>query len=95
MSTATLTEDVVRTTTSKEPEKSAHIVLVPEHLKGKISPQSYVLQARVEGTPVKALCGHTWVPSRSASDLPICEPCLEIYQHDPKGHEDRGDLPDE
>lgn len=93
--TATLTEDVVRTTTSKDPEKCAHIVLVPAHLKDKMTPQAYVMYARVEGTPIKALCGHTWVPKMSASGLPVCEPCLEIYQHDPQGHGDRDDLPDE
>ena len=38
-----------------------------------------VLAARVEGTPLEALCGHVWVPSRDPRNLPVCGPCKEIY----------------
>lgn len=38
-----------------------------------------VLQARVEGTPLEALCGHTWVPSRDPEQLPVCTKCKDIY----------------
>ncbi len=38
-----------------------------------------VLQARIEGTPLEALCGHVWVPSRDPKQLPVCEQCKEIY----------------
>ena len=38
-----------------------------------------VLAARVEGTPLEALCGHVWVPSRDPKQLPVCQRCKEIY----------------
>lgn len=39
-----------------------------------------VLEARIYGTPVEALCGHTWVPSRDPKQLPLCEACKSIYE---------------
>ena len=38
-----------------------------------------VLEARVEGTPIEALCGHVWVPSRDPKQLPVCQRCKDIY----------------
>lgn len=38
-----------------------------------------VLAARVEGTPLEALCGHVWVPSRDPKQLPVCQRCKDIY----------------
>jgi hypothetical protein len=39
-----------------------------------------VLEARIYGTPLEALCGHVWVPSRDPKQLPLCETCKEIYE---------------
>ncbi len=39
-----------------------------------------VLEARINGTPVEALCGHVWVPSRDPKRLPVCEECKNIYE---------------
>lgn len=36
-----------------------------------------VTQAMVQGTPVTALCGKRWVPSRDASRYPVCPECKE------------------
>jgi Protein of unknown function (DUF3039) len=38
-----------------------------------------VLQARVEGTPLTALCGYVFVPQRDPKSLPVCPKCKEIY----------------
>ncbi len=38
-----------------------------------------VLEARIMGTPVEALCGFVWVPSRDPKQLPVCEKCKGIY----------------
>ena len=38
-----------------------------------------VLEARIYGTPIEALCGHVWVPSRDPKKLPMCQACKEIY----------------
>lgn len=87
---ATMTEDVVETRTSDDPDDSAHIVFVPAHLRGKgVSPQALVLQARVEGTPIRALCGFTWVPSKDPAACPVCAKCLELYRRPGKHQEER------
>ena len=35
-------------------------------------------RAYVEGTPVRALCGKVWVPSRDPSRYPVCPECEKI-----------------
>ncbi len=37
-------------------------------------------RAYVEGTPVRALCGKVWVPSRDPSRYPICPECAKIRE---------------
>ena len=39
-----------------------------------------VLEARIYGTPLEALCGHVWIPSRDPKQLPLCEKCKGIYE---------------
>ena len=39
-----------------------------------------VLEARIYGTPLEALCGHVWIPSRDPKQLPLCEACKNIYE---------------
>ena len=34
--------------------------------------------AYIEGTPVRALCGKVWVPSRDPSKYPVCPDCQKI-----------------
>ena len=46
----------------------AHIVKDP----GKVA------QAYIDGTPIEALCGHVWVPSKSVKGLPVCQMCKEM-----------------
>ena len=97
MTTTTLDEQITvvkEPITSNNKPESAHIVLTPKGEPDQ-TPQAYVLRARIEGFPVTALCGFTWVPNKQATGLPVCEECLTIYRNDPKGHGDRGDLPDE
>jgi len=44
------------------------------------SAHARIMEARVNGTPVTALCGHVWVPSRNPENHPICQKCLELYE---------------
>lgn len=39
-----------------------------------------VLEARILGTPVEALCGAVFVPQRDPTKLPLCATCKDIYQ---------------
>jgi hypothetical protein len=36
-------------------------------------------EAMVMGTPVVALCGKVWVPSRAPEKFPVCPTCQEIW----------------
>lgn len=75
----TLTPSVVTDTdssTQTEKDKCAHIVKTEKNQ----TATALVLQARIEGTPIEALCGHKWVPSRNPENLPVCQTCKEIYE---------------
>ena len=81
------TEEVLQT---GEPS-SAHIVKTDpgENAAAK------VLEARIYGTPLEALCGHVWVPSRDPKQLPICEKCKGIYEMYQAFNDGLNDQPDE
>jgi hypothetical protein len=67
--------DPEETTETGEPI-SAHIVKVE---RGQ-NAAAVVLEARINGTPVEALCGFVWVPSRDPKQLPLCEKCKSVYE---------------
>jgi hypothetical protein len=46
--------------------------------------------AMVEGTPVVALCGKVWVPSRDPQRYPVCQECKEIWASLKPGDNDSG-----
>ncbi len=54
-----------------------------------------VLEARIYGTPLEALCGHVWVPSRDPKQLPLCETCKSIYEMYKVFNDGLNDKPDE
>ena len=41
-------------------------------------------EAMVMGTPVVALCGKIWVPSRNPEKYPVCPECKEIWDSMPE-----------
>ena len=43
-------------------------------------PKDKLMAALVEGTPVIALCGKVWVPSRDPKRFPVCPTCKEIWE---------------
>ena len=51
-------------------EKFAHVVV----------PASAVTEAYITGTPVTALCGKTWVPTRDPNRYPVCPTCKEVLE---------------
>ena len=81
----------VRTDQGTETDEptAAHIV--------KVGPgedaAAIVLEARINGTPVEALCGFVWVPSRDPRQLPVCEECKSIYGMYRAFNDDLGDTP--
>ena len=40
-----------------------------------------VMQSLLNGTPVRALCGKVWVPSKDPKRYPMCPECEEIQSH--------------
>ena len=47
-----------------------------------------MMESAVFGTPIKALCGKVWVPSRDPQKFPVCPECKEIYESLPPGDDD-------
>ncbi len=66
--------DVDQETETGEPT-NAHIVKAKPGENGT----AIVLEARVMGTPIEALCGFVWVPSKDPKQLPVCQKCKDIY----------------
>jgi hypothetical protein len=54
-----------------------------------------VLEARINGTPLEALCGHVWIPSRDPQQLPLCEKCKDIYETYRMFNDGLGETPNE
>lgn len=80
--TGTLTEEETRLTPTDEGdhERFAHY-----------APKDKIVEAMVTGTPVRALCGKIWVPSRDPQRFPICPTCKEIYEKLPPGGGEGGE----
>ena len=57
-----------RTTDDGDHERLSHYV-----------PKDKLMDAMVNGTPVVALCGKVWVPSRDPQRFPVCPECKEIW----------------
>jgi hypothetical protein len=77
----TITEERVQPSyTDGDHERFAHYVE-----RGKLT------DAIVNGTPVIALCGKVWVPSRDPQRFPVCPECKEIYEQLPHGDSGDGD----
>jgi hypothetical protein len=53
-------------------------------------PKDKLTEAMVMGTPVVALCGKVWVPSRDPQKFPVCPECKEIWESLKPG-DDEGD----
>lgn len=50
-----------------------------------------ITESMVTGTPIRALCGKVWVPSRDPKKYPVCPECKEIYEGLPQGGDGDGD----
>src|SRR5213083_2579026 len=47
--------------------------------------KSKLTEAYVVGTPVIALCGKVWVPTRDPKKFPVCPECQRLYELGPEG----------
>ena len=74
-SVSNATETVTEYTPQIGDPECSHIVKTD----GDEAAAAKVLEARINGTPLEALCGHRWVPSRDPKQLPLCTKCKDIY----------------
>ena len=72
MSTEIKERPDIRPADPGDAERFAHIIYAP----GK-NAAAMVTEAQVFGTPVEALCGKRWVPSRDPKRYPVCPECKE------------------
>jgi len=49
------------------------------------APKDKVTESYIMGTPITALCGKIWVPSRDPKRYPICPECKELLKLLSKG----------
>ena len=54
-------------------------------------PKDKLMDAMVNGTPVVALCGKVWVPTRDPERFPTCPECQEKWQSMRKGGDGGGE----
>lgn len=62
-------DERTRTTDDGDHERLSHYV-----------PKAELMDAMVNGTPVIALCGKVWIPSRDPEKFPVCPECKEIWE---------------
>ncbi|AYY12134.1 DUF3039 domain-containing protein [Actinobacteria bacterium YIM 96077] len=51
-------------------------------------PKDKLAEAMINGTPVIALCGKVWVPSRDPEKYPVCPACKEKWEKMRPGDDD-------
>ena len=43
-------------------------------------PKDKLMEGMINGTPVIALCGKAWIPSRDPEKFPVCPECKEVWE---------------
>lgn len=69
MSDTVLERNTTRVTDDGDHDRFAHYVHKTD-----------AMRSAVEGTPVMALCGKIWVPTRDPDRYQTCPTCKEIYE---------------
>lgn len=76
-----LVVEIATTDPDLEDENRVSHIVGPKYTdEGKIQGSALITQAMIEGTPVTALCGFTWVPSRDPNNYPVCQACKAIVE---------------
>lgn len=50
-------------------------------------PKDKLMDAMINGTPVVALCGKVWIPSRDPQKFPVCPECKQIWEDMHEGND--------
>jgi hypothetical protein len=70
-------EDTRPQTDDGDHERFAHYVVADK-----------IVDSQVTGSPLVALCGKVWVPSRDPKKYPVCPTCKELYEKLPPEDDD-------
>lgn len=72
---------ILDTNTDEELENddSEHSHIIERDPSGRDA-HTIILEARVNGTPLRALCGYVFVPHKNPDNLPLCSKCEELLQ---------------
>lgn len=62
----------------QEDNTLTHIVGPIHTDEGIIQGRTRIMEAMINGTPLEALCGFVWVPTKNPDNYPLCEACLNI-----------------
>lgn len=62
---------VVITTDQGDHDRFSHYIFDDD-------PGAAITGSMINGTPIRALCGKVWVPSRDAKRYPVCPECKDI-----------------
>jgi len=60
---------------SGDHERFAHYV----RRSGQKGATQRIMESMLSGTPIEALCGKRWVPSRDPERFPVCPECKAIH----------------
>lgn len=68
--------------TNDDPNHRAHLVRPADNgvtrADDPTTSQDIIDMARLAGTEVVAVCGHTWIPKANPKQYPVCDACLDI-----------------
>ena len=76
---STLVEERLAPTDAGDHDRFSHYV-----------PKEKLTEAMVMGTPVVALCGKIWIPSRDPQKYPVCPECKDIFENMTSGKGGKG-----
>lgn len=62
----------------EEENTVSHIVGPKYDDGGVVQGRTLIMHAMIYGTPVTALCGFTWIPSKNPENFPVCQACVAI-----------------
>lgn len=69
------------TSDNSDNETLTHIVYMPpKALAEGTTVYDYVLNARIFGIEIEALCGYKWIPHKDPKKFPVCSKCKAAFE---------------
>jgi hypothetical protein len=72
--------NLTQTDTLTRESSTSHLLEPGDHERmSHYADKKKITEALVLGTPIQALCGKVWVPTRDGEPFPLCPECEEAY----------------